>query len=239
MTTTVREFIQDCYSLVTASSPTVPLQGSDLKKGIRALNRLLEAYSSTGLRVTIASTQTISITAGTSEIVCGDADYVPTPDITAGRLANAQEAWLELSGVTYPLEIISQAEFNESWKYEPLQGLPGFIVPDMQPEIVTLRLYPAASQAYEFNLRGKFQPTTLTSNDTLISFPKYYERFLWLAVARDLAFSTARSEAWTQKLENMYLEAEKNIINASEINVGITGRSYQMLNGAWRVKAGI
>lgn len=159
--------------------------------------------------------------------------------IKEGRLANLNNAWLLLSGVTYPLINKSRDEYLAAWKYEPLQGLPRFIIIYPEVQFVTAQLYPAPSQFYEFFARGKFQLSALTSNDDLSSLPDYYVRFFLFAVARDVAMYTGRAEAWTPMLEQFYQEALDVMVSASDVNLSIAGDQQSLLNGAWRVRAGI
>jgi hypothetical protein len=167
---------------------------------------------------------------------------IATPEIVyikEGRLANLDSAWLQLSGVTYPLIDKSRDEFLAAWKYEPLQGLPRFIITYPDTNLVRLQLYPAPSQFFTFFCRGKFQKFPLTSNDTLEGFPEYQELFLLYAVAKYVSKFKGRSGAWTQDLEADYRELKAQMEAASEINLSIAGDEQSLLNGAWRTRAGI
>lgn len=239
MALTVREFITQSYRLTSASNPTIPLHGDDLSLGITVLNQLFQDYASSGLLLTIAKDATCPVAIGQREVICGPASYSPTPDITLGRLSNMDSAWLLLNGVTYPLIDESRNEFFSAFKYEPLQGLPRFMIVLPDTEVVRLRLYPAPSQQYQFYMRGKFQLAELTSNDTMALVPQYYHRYLLFAVAKDVAMYKGRSEAWGEKLESMLVAARDQMEAASEVNLTITGDKASMLNGAWRVRAGV
>lgn len=313
MATTVREFVLQMYSLISASSPVVPLHGNDEKLAIKVLNQILNSYASSGLMLTIAKTVTVPINLPQKEIYFTDPDYpttstsaetvsltISTPSFTVtdgslyfvgdlvtgngvpvgssilsiagnlitltanatltgaslltfthdisdpnvayikeGRLANLDSAWLVLSGVTYPLIDKSRDEFLAAWKYEPLQGLPRFIITFPETKIVRAQLYPAPSQYYEFYARGKFKKTILTSNDTLDGLPDYYELYLLYAVAKYVAKFKGRGSAWTPDLEADYKELKQNMEGASEVNLSISGDEQSLLNGAWRVRAGI
>ncbi len=167
---------------------------------------------------------------------------VATPDIAyirEGRLANLDSAWLQLSGVTYPLIDKSRDEFLAAWKYEPLQGLPRFIITFPDTQIVRAQLYPAPSQFFTFFCRGKFQKVPLTSDDTLEGFPDYQELFLLYAVAKYVSKFKGRSGAWTSDLEADYRELKAQMEAASEVNLSIAGDEQSLLNGAYRVRAGI
>lgn len=236
---TARQFLTQCYRLISAANPTQPLHGDDLSLGLTVLNQLLKAYASTGLLLTIAKTETTIVQTGQQDVVCGEPDFLPTPDITAGRLANLDNAWLLLEGVTYPLIIKSRAEFLAAWKYDPLQSLPRFVVVYPETQVTRIRLYPAPSQPYEFFIRGKFQLETIGSNDTMDSLPEYYKRYLLFASAKDIAMYKGRMEAWTPVLEQMLADARDQMVAASEVNLSITGEVGSLLNGAWRVRAGV
>ncbi len=310
---TVRDFIFQCYRLINASNPTVPLHGDDQQLGLQVLNQLLQYYASTGLMLTIAKTVSVNINLPIKEIYFTDRSFPtittaievvslasgsPSFDVTngglynvgdtvtgtgipastiissifgnvitlnnnstfiglssltfthdntnpnvayikEGRLANLNSAWLLLNGVTYPLIQESRDEFLSAWKYEPLQGLPRFIVTYPETEVVRAQLYPAPSQFFQFFARGKFQLNTLLSSDSIDVLPAYYQRYLLFATAKDVAMYKGRAEAWTDKLESMYMQAKDIMEAASEVNLAITGERESLLNGAWRVRAGI
>lgn len=167
---------------------------------------------------------------------------VATPTIAyikEGRLANLDSAWLQLSGVTYPLIQEIRDEFLSAWKYEPLQGLPRFIITYPDTNYVRAQLYPAPSQYFDFYCRGKFQKIPLTANDSLDNLPEYQELFLLYAVAKYVSKFKGRSSAWTQDLENDYRELKADMEAASEVNLSIAGDEQSLLNGAWRTRAGI
>jgi hypothetical protein len=94
-------------------------------------------------------TYTLSI--GQSLITFADASYLPAADVQQGRLANMQDAWLLLDGVTYPLVDESRNVFQGSYKYDPQLGLPRFAIIYNQVDVTTMRVYPGASQVYELH----------------------------------------------------------------------------------------
>jgi len=159
--------------------------------------------------------------------------------IKEGRLANLDNAWLVLSGVTYPLIDKSRDDYLSAWKYEPLQGLPRFIITFPDTQIVSARLYPAPSQFYTFFCRGKFQLPLLTVNDDLSLVPEYWHLYFLYAVAKYVSKFKGRGSAWTPDLEAEYRELKDNMESASEVNLSIMGDEQSLLNGAWRVRAGI
>lgn len=236
---TVKRFVTDAYQLVSASSPTVPLQGDDMSKGVQFLNELLQDYSSSSLLLPIAKKISLVVNIGQQYVTFGAADYVPTPDYTGGRLSNLEDAWLELNGVTYPLIDESRGVFFGSYKYEPQLGLPRFVIITNETDLTRMQLYPAPSQQYNLFVYGKFQLPVLTENSNMALVPQYQHRFLKFALSRELAFYKGRSAAWTEKLEAMYQEARDSIESASTMNLVIDSANESYLNGSWRLRAGI
>lgn len=236
---TVKQFVSDAYQLISANSPTVPLQGNDNLKAIQFLNELLQDYSSSGLLLTIAKTVQFTVALNQSEITFGSPDYEPTPDVTEGRLANLQNAWLTLQGVTYPLIDESRNVFLGSYKYDPQIGLPRFCIIYNETNLTRMRIYPGASQLYTLNVYGKFELPLLNQNSTMAGLPTYFMRYLKYGLARDLAFYKGRANAWDEKLQSMFEEAKKNMESASSVNLAIDSANESYLNGSWRVRAGI
>jgi hypothetical protein len=235
----VKDFIARSYQLVSASSPRVPLQGSDNVDSLFFFNKLLQYYSGTALMITVPKEINYNLSIGQQFVTFGDPTYVPTPDVTEGRLANLQNAWLLLDGVTYPLLEISRNVFYSSYKYFPLQGLPRFAIIQNQVDLTQMEIYPSPSQVFELIIYAKFQLGWMTQNADMSLIPQYCHRWLMFALAKDLAFFKGRSEAWTPKLQKELDDAEKDIIACSAINLTIQPEHDSYLNGSWRVRAGI
>lgn len=239
MIQTTKQFIKDSYSLISASSPTVPLQGYDTFDGLNILNRLVRSFSDSALMLTIAQEVIYDLSIGQSNITFGAASYVPTPNVTQGRLANMQNAWLLLDGVTYPLVDESRNVFFASYKYDPQVGLPRFAIITNLVDLTNMRIYPGASQPYELHVYGKFELPDFTETSSMEALPGYYQRFLQLALAKDLAMYKGRMSAWTEGLEKEYLKSEANTIAVSAVNLVIQTENESLLNGAYRVRAGV
>ena len=236
-TTTLKEIVT-----LTATSPSFSVVDGTLYfigdlvtgGGIPALATII---SIVGNVITLSANAT---TSGASALTFTHDVSDPTVAyIREGRLANLDSAWLVLSGVTYPLIDKSRDEFLAAWKYEPLQGLPRFIITFPDTNIVRAQLYPAPSQFYTFFCRGKFQLTPLSVNDDLSSVPQYYILYFLYAVAKYVSKFKGRGSAWTPDLEAEYRELKDNMESASEVNLSIAGDEQSLLNGAWRIRAGI
>lgn len=227
---------------LTATSPSFTVANGNLYfigdlvtgAGIPALSTII---SIVGNIVTISNNATISLPS--SLTFSHDAADPTVAYIKNGRLANLDSAWLLLNGVTYPLIDKSRDEFLAAWKYEPLQGLPRFIITFPDTTIVKAQLYPAPSQFFTFFARGKFSLLPLTANSDLSNLPDYYQLYFMYAVAKYVAQFKGRANAWIPELEATYRELKDNIEGASEVNLSIAGDEQSLLNGAFRVRAGI
>jgi hypothetical protein len=239
-TTTVREFLSDAYQLISSNSPNTTIPGRTQSYGLKVLNTLLHQYSANGLMITVEQQVDYDIQIGQQFVTFGEPDYTPTPDITTqGRLAVLENAWLTLDGVTYPLIDEKRTEFYSSYKYEPLMGLPRYIIVVPGTNLTTCQIFPSPSQVYTISFFGKFQLFDLTINTDLSELPTYYQLYLQYAVAKYLALYTGRAEAWTDKLEMTYQKLETDMVAVSPINLDININQESWLNGAWRVRSGI
>jgi hypothetical protein len=243
---TVKEFVDDSYSLITSGSPTVPLHGNDLSKAVRVLNRLLSSYSATGLNTTIAKLVSFPLVTNKAFVTFADPDFIPpveTPpiviDVAQGRLSNLENAWINLDGLDYPLFDESRNVFFDSYKYFPLSGLPRYCIVTNNLDYTTMQIYPKPSQFYTLFVYGKFELPVVLASGTMALIPQYMNLFLQLALARYLSVYKARSQAWTPQLQEMYEEELDNIQAASAVNLAIQSDDDSYLNGHWRVQSGI
>lgn len=239
MAQSIKDFIADSYQLVSASSPTVPLQGDDMSKGLQFLNELISYYSATELMLTIAKENVYTLQIGQPSVTYAAETFTPTPDVIIGRLANLQNQWLVLDGVTYPMINESRNTFFASYKYQPQQGLPRYVIVRNDTNVTTVEIYPRPSQEYEFHVFGKFEMPPLIITGDMSGYPTYYIRYLRFALAKDLSYYKGRTEAWTEKLEGALESAKDEMMAVSSVNLNIEADHESYLNGSWRVRAGI
>lgn len=238
-TETVRDFLNTAYQLISSQSPTVPLRGDDQLKALFYLNELLSSYSGTGLMTTISKQVDFVMTIGQQFVTFADPNYFPAADVQQGRLSNMQNAWLLLEGVTYPLKDESRNIFFDSYKYNPQQGLPRYVIITNEVDVTRMRVYPSPSQLYQLFVYGKFELPSLGINDKMSLLPSYYRRFLRFSLAKDLSLFKARSSAWTSQLQDELDKSQKDMESISSVNLTIQTDNDSCLNGSWRVKAGI
>lgn len=244
-------FTDSNYSTITTQSEIVTL--TTLSSSFTVVDGTLYFVGDLVTGAGIPASSTILSIVGNLVTITNDATLTGASNVTfthdsadpsityikQGRLANLDSAWLLLDGVTYPLIDKSRNEFLSAWKYEPLKGLPRFIITFPETAYVSVQLYPAPSQFFIFNCRGKFELTPLNANSDLSNVPDYYQLYFMYAVAKYVAQFKGRAGAWTPDLEATYRELKDNIEGASEVNLSIAGDEQSLLNGAWRVRSGI
>lgn len=252
----VKDFVTDSIQLVSANSPTVTVQGGDTTYAVKLLNQLIRSYSGTGLLTTIADQVDFILPIGVEYVVFCDPDYPslqlvppvppPTPPnpftpvvVTSGRLSNLQNAWLTLENLTYPLQQVDRNVFLASYKFDPQQGLPRFVIITNNVNYTTMRVYPSASQQYYLSVYAKFQLPNLSINGDMSGTPGYWHRFLKFALAKDFAFFKGRMSAWTDRIAQELKDAKEDMESISSINMDIQSDEDSMLNGSWRVRSGI
>jgi len=235
----VRGFLKNAYMLIDPNNPTQPLPGDTQILGLQFLNELISSYSGTGLMLTVAKQVDFTMSIGQQFVTFADANYLPAADVQQGRLANLQNAWLTLDGVTYPLVDESRNVFYDSYKYDPQEGLPRFVIIQNQTNVTSMRVYPSPSQVYTLSVYGKFELPNLDINGDMGELPLYFVRYLRLAVSKDFSFYLGRTEAWTEKLEAALVKAEEDMQATSAVNLAISAEHDSYLNGSWRVRAGI
>lgn len=245
-TQTVKEFVQDSYRIVTSGSPTVPLHGDDMSKGVQYLNELLSSYSSSGLITTIAKLVETELLTNVAFVKFVQPSFVvpiPVPNntiyIKQGRLSNLENAWIRLDGLDYPIFDESRNVFFGSYKFFPLSGLPRYCIVTNNVDMTTMQIYPKPSQFYELFIYGKFELNTIDKNGNMAQLPSYETKFLRLALARELCIYKSRQDAWTDKLEKFYEEAYDAMTSVSTSNLVIASDDESYLNGSWRVRAGV
>ena len=249
---TVNSFVQDSYQIISASTPTVPLQGDDMLKGVQYLNELIQSYGSDSLMLTIAKKIELTVQINQLFVTFADTGFVPPTDWTGnpyygttlpsysgGRLTNLERAWLSLDGVTYPLIDESRGVFFGSYKYFPQLGLPRFTIVTNDLDYTTMQLYPGPSQQYNLWVYGKFSLPLITEGSTLDTLPLYYKRYLKMALAKELAYYKGRSSAWTDKLEARYQELRDQMESVTTVDLAVDSANESYLNGSWRLRAGI
>lgn len=235
---TVREFLDDCYGIISPSQPSQSLRGIQFKRGLKSLNGLLAFYGLTGFLLPVSDQIIVAVAGGQRDVFFSDCATMPCADWTGGRIAAMQNAWLTFNGVVYPLYDRSRNRFNNMARPLNTSGLPlEYIIHD-EVNYTRLELFPPPSRPYLLHIDAKFAASYIDENSTMPQIPQYYRNYFEYAVAKEIAYKNAMANAWTQDLQATLDDKERIVINNTPVNVDIGNKGYY-LTGAALVESGL
>lgn len=154
------------------------LADADAQLCLRRLNRLMDSWSNLRSMCYEISTDSFTMTAGTSS-------YSSTLLTTDGRPLNVDSMYVRLSNIDYPVQLITTQEWSEI-SYKPVTSIPAKCYIDTAYPDATFNFYPSPNAAYTcFVNDTKALPGTITLATT-ISLPPGYERALVDSLAVDI-----------------------------------------------------
>lgn len=157
------------------------LSPEDAQDALSVLNALL-AEISNGAMVYAKTLDAIALTAGQSSITVGPSGAI----ITDRPVRVLPESYIDLSGVSYPLSVLSLQQYN-SIAVKADGGIPsGIWVQPNMPDI-TVTLWPVPSQAMTLRLWSDKVVTSFPGLTSIVSLPPGYENALPSMLAVELA----------------------------------------------------
>jgi hypothetical protein len=124
------------------------------------------------------------------------------------------------TSLTYPMRIISKAEYYGVVRQNNLLARPGFIFLNKQANESFVTVYPAPDQPYPFMLQVKSMINSLSAQDTLGELPPNYYGFLKYALARKF-IAYYPSGNWPQQNETEYNDYYDTFKNTNETDLTI------------------
>lgn len=124
------------------------------------------------------------------------------------------------TSLTYPVRIISKAEYYNVVRQNGLVARPGFVFLDKQANNSIITYYPAPAEAYPATIQVKSFLDSLDNQETLGELPPYYYGFLKYALARKFILYYP-SGNWPQTAEEEYQDYFNNLKNANETDLTI------------------
>lgn len=180
-TTTALDIIKRALRMLGVYSTGEDLSPEESADGLAALNALLGSVSNGGM-VSAKTLDSISLSATVASITVGPSGTVVTDRPVRVR----PESYISLSGVSYPLDLLTLQQYNlVSVKAD--SGIPAgiYVQPDM-PNI-TLTLWPVPSQAMTLNLWSDKLLASFPGLTSLVSLPPGYEAALPPMLAEEIA----------------------------------------------------
>jgi hypothetical protein len=165
---------------------------AESQDGLAALNSLLASISNESLLVYARSKDAIALSAGQSSFTIG-----PTGTTASARPVKVlDESYVEFGGVSYPLQVLTLAQYNDI-AIKTLSSIPQALYVQADMPDATVHLWPQPSEAMTLNLWSDKLVTSFPSLTTVVSLPPGYDRLLAFALAIDLAPEYEREPSQT------------------------------------------
>lgn len=180
---TVSDLIKRAYRLIGVYSIGETPSDDEMTDGINALNSLLDSLGTSKLLIYALTLDTISITAGTSSKTIG----------STGDVASTRPAWIDpstyllVSGVSYPLTILDDQEYNGIGQKTSTSTIPNYLWYKADYPNGTLTFWPVFSAAATLKLWSWKALTGYSSLTDTLSVPPGYEEMLTFNLACNLA----------------------------------------------------
>ena len=173
--TIITDALKEIGVLSEGDTPTNDM----LTDALRNLNRLLDILSNDASFDFSANEETINLT-GQASFTIG-----PTGNIATSRPIKIESATAILSGITYPVEIVNTAGWDEIALKTTAGSLPEKIWYEGTMSNGIVHVWPQATCT--LNMRTTTVVTTFATISTVLSLPPGYEIYLVKALAVDIA----------------------------------------------------
>ncbi|HXK00704.1 MAG TPA: hypothetical protein VNF93_02320 [Buchnera sp. (in: enterobacteria)] len=193
-----------------------------LSKGLTLINEIIAKFTSDSIYVPFLTTINSVFVPGQQTYSLSD---MISSDIVSDRIIDLSFANYVVQPesdqpITYPLKIISKAEYYNIITLQNLRTRPCFIFLNKQSLESFITVYPAPDQPYPFFIQCKVMLDSLDSDQSIIELPPYYYGFLKYALARKF-IDYYPSGNWKQTSEDEYLSYINNLKNANETDLTI------------------
>lgn len=193
-----------------------------LSSGLEIINEILDAFSADSIYIPYLTTLNFTFVVGQDTYSISD---MMAADITADRIvdltfANYMVVTDPNQPITYPLQIVSKANYYNVVRLQKLQARPGLIFLNKQSTESFVTVYPAPDQPYPATIQVKSMINSLEPNEDLSELPPFYYGFLKYALAREFR-SYYPSGNWNETAEEKYQDYISTLKNANETDVTI------------------
>lgn len=179
--TTALDIIKRSVRMLGVYATGEELSAQEAQDARSVLDALMGEVSN-GAMIYAKTLDSIALSASVASITVGPSGTV----ITARPVRVLPESYIDLSGVSFPLQVLSLQEYTDI-AVKASSGIPVgiYVQPDMPN--VTVTLWPVPSQAMTLNLWSDKLVASFPSLTTVVSLPPGYENALAPMLAVELA----------------------------------------------------
>jgi hypothetical protein len=193
-----------------------------LSTGLEIINEIIDGFSADSIYISYLTTLDFNFVVG--QQTYSISDLIPA-DINADRVVDLTFATYSVESdpnqpITYPLYVVSKAEYYNVVRLQKLQARPGLIFLNKQATESFITVYPAPDQPYKCSIQVKSMINSLSANEDLTSLPPYYYGFLKYALAREFR-SYYPSGNWNDTAEQKYQDYIQNLKSGNEVDLTI------------------
>lgn len=179
MGVTARSTIQGALQLIGVQDPNETMSAEDSDTGLTFLNNMVDAWNLERLNL-YATTNVIATFSGIS------ATIGPGMTIDTARPIRIESAFYRRSSIDYPLEIITEPEYNRIGMKNISGDYPEVMYYDAGSPTGNVYVFPVPA-SNEYHIQVLTQITEFVDLDTLYDLPQGYAKALMYALAVELA----------------------------------------------------
>lgn len=179
--TTAIELINSALRLATVLASGETPTADEATDALKALNDLLENWSTERLSVWQRENQVFALTSGTATYSIG-----PAGTFNTTRPVRVSNSFVRCLGTDFPVAVWGLAEYDAT-PVKTIGGIPERMVYVNDLPLGSITLYPVPSQAMDLHLSTDRVLTTPLALATTLAYPPGYERALRYALAINLA----------------------------------------------------
>jgi len=219
---TTNELIVNALYLTGELGVGEPADSFMLTTGLELINELLDGWSSDSIYIPFLTTIDFTFVPGQGEYTISN---IGTPNITGNQIVDLSFANYEVpttgsTRLSYPLRIISKAEYYNVWRQTNVQTRPIYVFLNKQATESIVTVYPLPDQPYECKIQVKSYLNKLEAQDTLAGLPPLAYGLLKYALARKF-IAYYPSANWPQMNEAEYERYFQMFKNFNETDLTI------------------
>ena len=181
-TITALELIKSSLRLINAIAEGETPSASESQDALRALNDMLETWSTQNLTVFASQDQTFTFTPGVATYTIG-----PAGTFNGVRPIQITTAFTRYQTIDYPLTSIDDERYNLIPLKTQQNPIPCYFNYVATFPLASITFWPVPSQATQITLTSNLQFTALANTAASLSYPPGYSRAIRYCLAVDLA----------------------------------------------------
>ncbi len=233
---TARDLIQGALERIQVYAPGEQASNPDIARGFSELNSMLDSWSNENLTCYAILEQTGTIQPGVSSYTIGPGGAFNMTRPLRILDGPGRAYLLDQNGDKYPLDVVTQDQWNLITQPNTNSDLPSTLFYDPQFPLGIINIYPEPYESFPIFWDSYLQLGDLSSLSTSLSLPPGYEK----AIRDNLAIELAPYFPTAQVTPALIQAASKSKANVKRTNIRPTVAAYDpeivaKARGAWNI----